>query len=341
MACSLFVTLNRTKDKMPLIGFGTFRLSNEEAESAVYNAICAGARLIDCAIAYHNEEQVGKGVRRAINEGVVERKDLFIVGKLWNHYHAKANVRPAFDITLKNFGLDYLDLYIIHIPIATKYIPINDQTTIPLFDHDFNIVLERSPMHECWKEMENLVDSGLVRNIGLSNFNVQSILDVLTYCKYRPSVLETEHHPYFQQKRLINWAKAQDIQIIGFNSFGATAFSGVIPKALAGLPSLFNHPIIQKIADKHHCDTTAQVLLRWAVQKNIAIIPKSSNVERMKLNVHLDYFNLDKEDLDEIETMEASFHSERDHLEPEPLDSHSLLCLLPCHEELCELKCSL
>jgi D-xylose reductase len=150
--------------------------------------------------------------------------------------------------------------------------------------------------------MEKLVDAGVVRNIGVSNFNVQSVLDLLAYCKYLPAALEIEHHPYLQQKRLIDWVRGQNIHIIAYASFGNTAFD-VVPAHTRHLPNMLSHPVIQKIAAKHNRGT-GQVCLAWAVQRDIIVIPKSVNVSRMESNLDI-FFELDQDDLKEIEELEA------------------------------------
>lgn len=224
---------------------------------------------------------------------------ILVVSKLWNHFHHKDNVRPAFEVTLENFGLDYIDLYLIHFPVATEHV--DPRSSFGFVNSEEKFVLERSPMHEAWKELEKLVDEGLIRNIGISNFNTQAILDLLTYARIRPSILEIEYHPYLQQKRLIDWVKSQDIQIIAYASFGNVAFDDV-PPHIAHLKNLFEHPVITKIAEKHGLNA-GQVLLAWAAQQDIVVIPKSVNVARMKTNLDIFSKKLDQEDFEQIKTL--------------------------------------
>ncbi|KAI8886648.1 4-dihydromethyltrisporate dehydrogenase [Backusella circina FSU 941] len=306
MGSQSYITLTRTGDKMPLAGFGTARIPAEETAEVVYNAVKAGYRLIDGALFYDNEAQVGEGVRRAIAEGIVERKDLFIVGKLWNHYHGKDHVRYAFDLTLNNYGLEYIDLYLAHYPFATEFVPYEELSKAGFFNttNKKELSFARAPMYQCWAEMEKLVDAGLVRNIGISNFNVQTILDLLTYCKYKPATLEIEYHPYLQQRRLVDWIRKQDIHTIAYASFGPTAFS-VVPEKIAHFPSLLKHPVAEKIAEKHSI-SAGQVVLKWAVQHEVVVIPKSVNVERMKTNLDLYSFTLDEEDMKAMDDLEAN-----------------------------------
>lgn len=185
---------------------------------------------------------------------------LLVVSKLWNHFHHKDNVRKAFEVTLENFGLDYIDLYLVHFPFATQKIDPREKGFFfrHVEDGKKKFILERSPLHEIWKELEKLVDEGLVRNIGISNFNTQTILHLLTYARIGPSVLEIELHPYLQQKRLVEWAKAQDIQVIAYASFGAAVFDE-LPPGTGHLQSLLSHPVITKVAEKHNLNA-GQVL---------------------------------------------------------------------------------
>ncbi|KAI8888370.1 xylose reductase [Backusella circina FSU 941] len=304
MVPQTYITLNRTGDKMPLAGFGTARIAPSDTAEVVYNAIKTGYRLIDGALLYGNEAQVGEGVRRAIGEGIVKREELFIIGKLWNHYHGKDHVRYAFDLTLKNYGLDYIDLFLVHFPIATEFVPYEDTLKASFFNKNGELSLVRAPMYECWAEMEKLVDAGLVRNIGISNFNVQSVLDLLTYCKYKPAILEIEHHPYLQQKRLVDWVRKQDIQVVAYASFGPTVFTNTSDN-MAHLPSLLDHPVVEKIAKKHNL-STGQTVLKWAVQQDVVVIPKSVNIKRMKVNKDLFSFTLDEEDLAALNGLETN-----------------------------------
>lgn len=159
-------------------------------------------------------------------------------------------------------------------------------------------------MQDTWRELEALVDAGLIRNIGISNFNVQSTLDLLSYARIPPSVLEIEHHPYLQQKRLIKWVRSQGIQVIAYASFGNAVFEAV-PPGTEHLENLMKHPVIANIAEKHNL-STGQVLLAWAVSHQVVVIPKTVNVNRMKSNLDIDHVKLDDEDQQKIDDLEAN-----------------------------------
>ncbi|KAI9480849.1 MAG: 4-dihydromethyltrisporate dehydrogenase [Benjaminiella poitrasii] len=297
-----YLTLNRTNDKMPIIGFGCWKVE-ENTEEVIYNAIKNGYRLIDGAAVYNNEVGVGRGINRAIKEGIVKREDLFVVSKLWNNYHNKAHVRPAIERTLKDMNLDYIDLYIIHFPVPLEYVDPAVQYPGPWFI-DGKVALEKSPMHELWAEMEKLVDAGLTRNLGVSNFNCQLIMDLLTYAKYKPATLQIELHPYLQQDPLVKWVQEQGIQVTAYSSFGPSSYV-VFSDTAKTIPTLFEHDVIKSIASKHN-KTPAQVLLRWSVERKVAVIPKSMNEDRLKSNLDIFSFKLDEKDTEEIKKLEQN-----------------------------------
>lgn len=199
--------------------------------------------------------------------------------------------------------MEYIDLYLVHFPLATA--AVDPRSNWAQFKDDkTEFKLERSPMHETWKEMEKLVDAGVVRNIGVSNFNTQSLLDLLTYARITPAILEIELHPYLQQRRLVKWVRDQNIQVIAYASFGNAVYNNV-PEKTAYLENLLKHPVVTKIAEKHGRNA-GQVLLRFSSQENIVVIPKSVNVPRMKTNLDHLCFDLDEQDYKELNELEAN-----------------------------------
>jgi len=177
---------------MPSVGFGCWKIPKDQTADSVYNAIKAGYKCIDEACDYANEPEAGIGIKRAIDEGV-SRKDLWITSKLWNTYHRKEHVKAACKRSLADLQLDYLDLYLIHFPIALKYVPFETRYP-PEWIHDPNSEEKRMeedqvPFRETWEAMEELVKGGLVKNIGMCNVGVTLLRDVLSYAKVKPSVL--------------------------------------------------------------------------------------------------------------------------------------------------------
>lgn len=197
----------------------------------------------------------------------------------------------------------FADIYLIYtVPVATEYADPSNPIGFVNSKNELNIV--KAPLQETWRELEDLVDSGLIRNIGISNFNVQSTIDLLSYARIVPSVLEIEHHPYFQQTRLVKWVQSQGIRIIAYASFGNAVFE-TVPPGTEHLENLMKNPVILSIAKKHQRDA-GQILLAWAVQHEVIVIPKTVNVERMKNNLDVDNIELDEDDLQEIAKLEAN-----------------------------------
>lgn len=221
--------------------------------------------------------------------------------KLWNTNHAREHVVPAFERSLNDMGLDYVDLYLIHFPLAIKYVPESTRYPPGFFYDDAGkeVVTEKSPMHETWAGMEEVFASGRAKNIGISNFNAMLIMDVLRYAKVHPAVLQIEHHPYYVQQDLIDYCTSQKIAVTAYSSFGPMSYIELDQTLAKGTAPLLEHETINKIA-KAHGKTTSQVLLRWATQRNIAVIPKSNNQDRLKQNLDCCTFELSKDEVKEI-----------------------------------------
>ncbi|KAI5958497.1 GRE3 [Candida pseudojiufengensis] len=283
--------------EMPLVGFGCWKLDESKATEVVLDAIEVGYKLFDGAQDYGNCEALGK----AFAKSSIPREELFITSKLWNSYHHPNHVEEACDKVLKDLGVDYLDLWLIHFPIAQAYVPIDKKYppgfTCSLSDDKFHF--EDVPLLETWKAMESLVKKGKVRSIGISNFSGALIQDLLRGCEIKPAVLQIEHHAYLQQPRLVEYVQSQGIAITAYSSFGPQSFLELKSKKALDTPTLFDHDVIKAIA-KAHNKTPAQILLRWTTQRNIAVIPKSNNKKRMIENLEVLDFNLSEEEMKEI-----------------------------------------
>ncbi|KAL3772242.1 hypothetical protein ACHAWO_012640 [Cyclotella atomus] len=278
--------------------FGMWRLDNPE--ETVYNAIKAGYRRFDSACDYGNETETGKGIRRAINEGIVKREDLYITTKLWNTYHAEEHVPLALDKCLKDLGLDYVDEFLIHFPISMEYVPIEKKYPPEWTNLNGEMVLVKNDINATWRAMERLVEAGKTRHIGLSNFNCQHIRQVLSVANIRPTSLQVECHPHLSQVKLLRFVRESGIRMSAFSVMGGTSYISLGMATETDL--LFEHPIVLGISQKHQ-KTAAQVLLRWAIQRNTLPINKSSSLERMKENRALFDFYLTFEDMTAIDGM--------------------------------------
>jgi len=296
--------------EMPLVGFGLWQIPNEQAADTVYHAIKIGYRLFDGGYDYKNEAGAGQGIQRAIDEGIVKRKDIFITTKLWNNYHKREHAIEMAKSQNETWGLGYIDLYLIHYPIPLKYV---DPQVIkyPAWWVDTErtkIELAKVSMHETWRALEELVEAGITKSIGISNASAQTLYDIQTYAKHPISNLQIEHHPYLVQPELITAAQENGISVTAYTSMGPKSFLwNQLPEAYHVRPKaatpLFDNEVIKRIA-RRAARSTAQVLLRWAVQRGIAVIPKSIDNVRAKQNFEILDFNLTKEEIEEINALD-------------------------------------
>ncbi|OJJ47800.1 hypothetical protein ASPZODRAFT_131375 [Penicilliopsis zonata CBS 506.65] len=291
--------------EMPLVGFGLWKVNNDTCADQVYNAIKTGYRCFDGACDYGNEVEAGQGVARAIQEGIVKREDLFIVSKLWNSFHDGDRVEPIARKQLADWGIDYFDLYIVHFPIALKYVDPSVRYPPSWTSEDDKLELSNASIQETWTAMETLVDKKLARSIGVSNFSAQLVMDLLRYARIRPATLQIEHHPYLTQTRLVEYAQKEGIAVTAYSSFGPLSFLELDLKDAHSTPLLFEHPVITEIATKHD-RTPAQVLLRWSTQRNIAVIPKSNNPTRLAQNLDVTSFDLEAGEIEAIAALDKN-----------------------------------
>jgi diketogulonate reductase-like aldo/keto reductase len=286
---------------LPSPGLGTWKIPEEDTPGIVYEAIRLGYRHLDCAADYGNERLVGEGIARAIKEGLCRREELWVTGKLWNTYHEREHVRAACERTLRDLGLEQLDLFLIHFPIALAYVPF-DEMYPPGWTAGGEAMNPISvPYSETWQAMEDLVDAGLTKRIGVSNLGTAMIREVLSYSRIKPSVLQVEMHPFLCQEKLLRFCREAGLVVTAFSPLGADSY---LPLGMAEESErILTHPVLEQIAAKHG-RSPAQIALRWAVQRGTVPVPKTQSPEHLRENFQLHDFELNAGDFEAISALD-------------------------------------
>ena len=285
--------------KVPVLGLGTWQAADDPGvvEQAVRDAVDAGYRHFDCAYIYGNEKEIGKALREKIAEGVVKREDLFITTKLWNTCHRKEKVIPTCKKSVENFGLDYVDLYLIHWPVSYAE---NAKGLFPV-DEKGNALYGNEDYTDTWRGMEECVKLGLTKSIGLSNFNSEQIERILSVAEIKPVMNQVECHQNLNQKKLREFCAKRGIAITAYSPLGSPAR----PWAKPGDPSVtVQAPEILAISEKYG-KTPAQVVLRYLVDIGTIPIPKSSSKERIGQNISIFDFKLTPEEVATIDKLDC------------------------------------
>lgn len=272
---------------IPHIGLGT-AIDIKNLPEIVYNSIKAGVRIIDTASRYYNEKEVGEGIKKALDEKIVKREDLFIITKVW--VDQRGDPEKALKESLEKLGLDYVDLYLDHWPTL------------------FNVVEQYKiyPIHQVWPKMEALVDAKLTKYIGVSNYNVQSLCNLLSFCRIKPEFNEIEFHPYLYQYELKEFCDKAKINILGFNPFCKGSYCNKeVMKELK--INLFEEEIIKDLSKKYE-KTAGQIILSWIISHGVIPIPATSNKDRMKENIVGQEFSLTAEEIQKIDKLNKNFH---------------------------------
>lgn len=285
-------------DTMHAIGLGTWKASGKELKKAVKDAVYAGYRHIDTAKNYGNEEIIGEALAEIFAEGELFREDIFITSKLWNDAHAEGQVIPALQDSLKKLKLDYLDLYLIHWPVAFR-----NGIDFPKKPDDY-LTPKEAPIIETWKQMVKAKENGMAKHIGVSNFSEKKLKDLISKTNTKPEMNQVELHPLLQQDSLLKFCKSENILVTAYSPLG----SGDRAKAMKAddEPNMMDIDVLKEIA-RDRSATVPQVLISWHNHRGCAAIPKSTTKDHIKSNFKSADVSLTDADMKKIAALDRHY----------------------------------
>ncbi|CAH1637649.1 unnamed protein product [Spodoptera littoralis] len=295
------VKLSQTNDVMPTLGLGTWQAEPSIVKSTVYAALELGYRHIDTAFNYNNEEAIGSAITKWIDDGRGTRTELFITTKLPHIANRASDVEKFVNLQLQRLQLSYVDLYLIHVPFGFNCDP---ETLTPKVNQEGNYELDMATDHiATWKKLEECQKSGLIRNIGLSNFNEEQIEKIMKHATFKPQVLQVELHAYFQQNELRKFCEKHNIILTAYAPLGSPGaknhFVTKYKYSPNTFPDLLSLPEVDTMAKKYE-KTPAQILLHFLVKQKIVVIPKSTNLDRLEENKNIYDFELSEEEMNTL-----------------------------------------
>ncbi|CAB3411279.1 unnamed protein product [Caenorhabditis bovis] len=292
---------------MPIFGLGTWQSKPGEVGAAIKIAIEAGYRHFDCAFAYQNQKEIGEVLAELFSSGKVKREEIFITSKIWNTFHSLGQARKNVDMILEELKLEYIDLLLIHWPQGYEeggeIFPLGENNKMRYSNEDYL---------DTWKALEEAHNNGKVRSIGISNFNHKQIERLWNAASVKPSVLQIEMHPFFNQEKLRKFCAQKNIAVTAYSPLGNPG-SAFFRKS--GDPDVLSNEVIAEIAKKHG-KTNAQVVLRWFIEHGVIVIPKSTSEARIKQNINIFDFKLNDDEIKKIDAQNKNWRL----VDPTPRD---------------------
>lgn len=287
MSLSLNSTLKLNSGyEIPVLGLGTWRSDVGKVTEAVKVALLAGYRHIDAAWIYQNEDEVGAGIKAAMQENAkITRDSIFVTTKLWNTFHHPDAVEGALRESLKKLGLDYVDLYLVHWPVSFNSAP----------DNVFGAGDANIPLKDTWKAMEKLVEKGLTRSIGVSNYNLEQMKELLEYAIIKPVTNQCEAHPHFPNSEVYEFCRQHGMVFTAYSSLGKISDSQSSP---------MDELKVKQLAEKYK-KSPAQILYRWGLQRGYVVLPKSVTPSRVLENAAIFDFEISESDMNDLNALEA------------------------------------
>ena len=282
---------------MPALGLGTWKAQGQNLVKSLLEAIKMGYRHIDTAMIYNNEVEVGQAIAMAINMDLCNREDLFVTSKLWNDRHQPEEVLPALEASLDRLKLDYLDLYLIHWPIAFK-----SGVVLPESSEDY-LPLSQAPLVDTWRAMQQAQKTGLTRAIGVSNFTVRH-LELLKECDNMPAINQVEMHPLLTQNTLRAYCHKHGIALTAYAPLGSTDRASAMKSS--DEPNLFEVEGIRAMAQKYNC-TPAQLLIAYHISRGDSVIPKAVQIPHLSDNLQASDIRLSDQDIDVISALNKDY----------------------------------
>jgi len=287
-----------TGTNIPSVGFGTWKIPKESAKEIIQRAFESGYRHFDCALEYGNQEEIGQALHDMMEKNHISRGEVFVTSKLWNTHHMRHAAYDDLSTTLRQLQLHHIDLWLMHWPFSFSSLPAkgNSNHMQETKDQNGKVIPDDTSILETWQAMEKMHKDGKARAIGVCNFPLSILRQLLNSCEIPPAVLQIEQHPYLQQTELIEFCQSKGIHVTAYSPLGSQ---------MEGSVNLLADPVLNEIAKKHN-KTPSQVVLQWNLLRHISVIPKACSLDHMKENLEVFDFQLTSDEIRQIEGLDRN-----------------------------------